>query len=93
MPVSGLVVFLNDEPQPRAEALAAIGRESRIQVGVLEANRLAIVLDTVSSAEDKQLWDWLYSLPGVAFVEVAFVGFEQQGPSLPAQADHVPTAT
>ena len=84
MPVSGLVVSLSDEPQKRADALAVIGREQRITVGVLEAQRLAIVLDTASSEEDKQLWDWLGSLPGVSFLEVAFVGFEQREEPLPA---------
>jgi hypothetical protein len=91
MPVSGLVVSLSDEPQPRSEALAVIGREARITMGVLEANRLAIVLDTASSEEDRQLWDWLGSLSGVSFVEVAFVGFEQRGTSLPEQASQMPT--
>ena len=90
MPVSGLVVSLSDEPQPRAESLALIGREPRITVGVVEANRLAIVVDTASSEEDRRLWEWLGSLPGVSFVEVAFVGFEQQG-DLPVQAGQVPT--
>jgi hypothetical protein len=93
MPVSGLVVSLSDEPQRRAEALAVIGREARITMGVLEANRLAIVLDTASSEEDRQLWDWLGSLLGVSFVEVAFVGFEQRGAVLPVQGGQMPTAT
>lgn len=93
MPVSGLVVSLGDEPRPRAEALAVIGREARITVGVLEANRLAIVLDTVSTEEDRHLWEWLGSLPGVLFVEVAFVGFEQQDELLPVQAGQMPKAT
>ena len=93
MPVSGLVVSLSDEPQSRAEALAVIGREARITVGVLEANRLAIVLDTPSSEEDRRLWEWLGSLPGVSFVEVAFVGFEQPEASLPMQAGQMPIAT
>ena len=92
MPVSGLVVSLSDEPQPRSEALAVIGREARITMGVLEANRLAIVLDTASSEEDRQLWDWLGSLSGVSFVEVAFVGFEQREASLPLQAGQMPKA-
>ena len=77
MPVSGLVVSLSDEPNPRVAALVVIGREPRITVGVSAGNRLAIVLDTDSSEQDKQLWDWLDSLPGVSFLEVAFVGFDQ----------------
>ena len=93
MPVSGLVVSLSDGPQPRAEALSAIRREARITMGVFEANRLAIVLDTASSEEDRQLWDWLGSLSGVSFVEVAFVGFEQREAMLPVQAGQMPTGT
>ena len=76
MPVSGLVISLCDGPESRAGALSAIRQETRITMGVLAANRLAIVLDTASSEEDRQLWDWLGSLSGVSFVEVAFVGFE-----------------
>jgi len=79
MPVSGLVLSLRDEPQLRAETLAVMGGDSRITVGVCEGNRLAIVLDTCSSEEDQRLWAWLESLPGVLFVEVAFIGFEQPG--------------
>jgi nitrate reductase NapAB chaperone NapD len=76
MPVSGLVVTLTPEPRRREEALAAIGREPCIEVGASEAGRLAIVVDTVSSEDDRQVWEWLNALPGVEFVDVALVGFE-----------------
>ena len=92
MPVSGLVLSLSDGPQPRAEALSAIRRETRITMGVLDANRLAIVLDTASREEVRQLWDWLGSLSGVSLVEVAFVGFEQPEATL-RQAGQMSTAT
>lgn len=92
MPVSGLVVSLSDEPQTRADALAVIGQEARIAMGVLEVNRLAIVLDTASTEEDCRLWDWLNSLAGVSFVDVVFVGIEQRGAPA-AQAHQLPTAT
>ena len=91
MPVSGLVVFLVDEQQLRADTLAAIDREARITMGAEEGNRLAIVLDTASNDEDRQLRDWLGSLPGVLFVEVAFVGFERQASTIPA--GQMPLAT
>jgi hypothetical protein len=55
-------------------------------MGVLVANRLAVVLDTTSREEDGQLWDWLGTLAGVTFVEVAFVGFEQPEASTPIQS-------
>lgn len=93
MPVSGLVLCLSDDPRPRAAAIDVIGREARITVGVMEANRLAIVVDTASTEEDKQIWEWLGSLPGVSFVEVAFVGFEQQEELPQLQARQMPTAS
>ncbi len=93
MPVSGLVVSLRDEPHLRDEALAAIGRQPQITMGLLERNRLAIVVDTTSSQEDRRLWQWLSSLPGISLLEVALVGFEQQTDSTPLQAGHVPSAT
>lgn len=76
MPVSGLVVSLADDPALREQTIATIGRESRIEIGSLEFQRMAIVIDTVSTDEDKQLWHWLTSLPGVVFVDVVMVGFE-----------------
>ena len=91
MPVSGLVVSLSEGSQLRAEALSAIRRETRITMGDMAANRLALVLDTASSEEDRQLWDWLGSLSGVSFVEVAFIGFEQSEP-IPSEDGQLPTA-
>ena len=85
MPVSGLVVSLSQEPQLRAEALDAISREAKITLGEREGNRLAIVLDTDSSQEDRHIWDWLHSLPGIALLEVAFVGFDQPADRLQRQ--------
>ncbi len=93
MPISGLVVSLRDDPLLRTETLAAIGQQSQITMGVLEQNQLAIVVDTTSSQEDKQIWEWLGSLSGVSLLEVAFVGFEQQTEVTPFQRGRVPSAT
>ena len=78
MPVSGLVVSLAEEQQLREHAMDASRREPRIEVGAIESGRMAIVIDTTSTEEDKQLWNWLSSLPGVVFVDVALVGYEDQ---------------
>jgi hypothetical protein len=93
MPVSGLVVSLCQEPQARAEAIEAIGREPRITMGTQEGNRLAVVLDTDSSQQDQQIWQWLRSLPGVSLLEVAFVGFEEDRASADRTSRCVPPAT
>ncbi|NND95798.1 MAG: hypothetical protein HKN47_00545 [Pirellulaceae bacterium] len=76
MPVSGLVVTLSSEKDARNNAISAIRQEPRIEVGVIHSHRMAVVLDTQSEHEDKELWAWLNGLAGVDFVDVALVGFE-----------------
>ena len=76
MPVSGLVVSLANEPNLRETAIDAIRQESQIEIGVINSLRMAVVVDTPSSEEDKEIWTWLNALPGVTFVDVAMVGFE-----------------
>ena len=76
MPVSGLVVTFSDDKLIGDQAFVAIENNSQISIGPREEKRMAIVLDTDSSLEDRILWDWLNALPGVLFVDVVFVGFE-----------------
>jgi hypothetical protein len=90
MPVSGLVVSLKNDPRLRAEAINAIRCESSIEVGVIAGRRMAIVVDTNSSDDDKRIWCWLGSLPGVAFVDVAMVGYEDEDAGQQAGADDEP---
>ena len=78
MPVSGLVVSLSDRDDARENAIAAIRQESRIEIGAIHSRRMAVVMDTDSSDEDKELWNWLSTLPGVVFVDVVMVGFEDE---------------
>ena len=77
MPVSGLVVSLSNDVEARAQALAAIEQESRLECGVIESNRMAVVVDSHSADEDKELWAWLQGLDGVVFVDLIMVGFEE----------------
>lgn len=76
MPVSGLVVSLVEASELRQEAIGEIRQESRIEIGVIQSQRMSVVIDTTSSDEDKELWHWLTNLPGVVFVDVVMVGFE-----------------
>ena len=78
MPVSGLVVSLTDQPALRQQAIDAMGQEPRIEVGMIKQQRMSVVMDTSSSDEDKELWTWLTGLPGVVFVDVVMVGFENE---------------
>ena len=76
MPISGLVVFLSEDSETRVHALEAIAADARIEVGEFVAGKMSLAVETNSSAEDREIWDWLNNLPGVAFVQVAFIAFE-----------------
>ena len=77
MPVSGLVVTFSDDKLIGDQAFIAIENNPQIQIGPRAEKRMAIVLDTDSNLEDRIVWDWLNTLPGVLFVDVVFVGFEK----------------
>ncbi|MGB7345549.1 MAG: hypothetical protein WBD20_15150 [Pirellulaceae bacterium] len=76
MPISGLIVSLAEQDTLRDDAIEAIRLEPRIDIGVIDSQRMSIVVDTKSIDEDKQVWNWLQELPGVVFVDVAMVGFD-----------------
>ena len=77
MPISGLVVTLAPDHKIREHALEAIAADPRVEMGEQLSHRLAIIVETSSSAEDRLFWHWLNELSGVEFVEVAFVGFDE----------------
>lgn len=76
MPVSGLVLILSEDESTHAATLQAIGNDPRVEVGPRQGRRLAVVVDTDSSEQDKEVWNRLQSLAGVDLVELTFVGFE-----------------
>lgn len=93
MAVSGLVLSLIDEPGLRGETLAVLEREPTVTMGVLQANQLVVVLDTPSIDEDRRLVEWLRALPGITFLEVAFVGFEEPDDSQAGEVAETPKQT
>lgn len=80
MPISGLVVTLRP-PGPDAQAAAAwLHTDARFAVGAAEPQaprRLPVTLDTPDQQEDKRTWEQLQDHPGIAFVDVACVFFEE----------------
>ena len=83
MPVSGLVVTLAP-PGPEAERAAAwLQGDARFAVGQPEPaspGRLPVTLDTADRDEDKDIWEQMQDHPGIAFVDVACVFFEEDAP-------------
>lgn len=78
MPISGLVVTLAEKPNDRASALMSLAAEARIEVGEIVGSRVPIVVETPSAEEDRQVWGWLHNLPGVLFVDVACIHFDDE---------------
>lgn len=79
MPISGLLITLDRDRSQRASALAALRDHPSIDVGDGEDHRVPIVVDTLSSDEDRTVWEWLHELPGVMFVDVVYVYFDEDG--------------
>ena len=90
MPVSGLVITLSVDEAGQRSALAKLEADSRFTIGERKGNKVPVVLETESSAEDQSTWEELRSTPGVEFVALAYVDFSDldEG-SRPGQAPTV----
>jgi hypothetical protein len=88
MPISGLVITWNSAHDDHASALAALQAHPAIELGTTTALMCAIVVDSADPAEDRRIWEWLHALPGVAQVQVAFVGFDDDDSSAPPSSEH-----
>ncbi|WP_425398689.1 hypothetical protein [Aeoliella sp.] len=77
MPTSGLVISTSQDADLQP-LLAALGTRDCITCGEALSGRLPIVTVTAGKSEDKALWDWLWSLPGVTSVDIAFIYLEDE---------------
>lgn len=77
MPISGLVITLAECEQRRSAALAALQDHASISLGPQTGLRLPVVVETAHDDEDREVWEWLRSLTGVAQVDVAMIHFEE----------------
>lgn len=76
VPISGLVITLDGSPEDDDQTIAHLKAESAIEIGVRSGHKCAIVIDSPSKDADQKLFTWVRDLPGVADVQVAFVGFD-----------------
>ena len=75
MTTSGLVLTLEQDDRMRAAVVATLERDSRITLGQDMSGHLPIVTETAGPDESEALFDWLFDLPGVQFVDVVYVDF------------------
>ena len=85
MPVSGLILSLNDDRRLRDGALEAIKHHNAVSLGEMQGQRLPIVVDTPDSDADREVWRWLHELPGVLFVDLVCTDASDDAPE---QTDH-----
>lgn len=78
MPISGLVVTLARDSDRALEGLRVLDAESRIEIGVRQGRKVAIVSTTDSPAEDRALWNSLESCPGIRHLDVVFIDFDRE---------------
>ncbi|QDV42071.1 hypothetical protein Enr13x_19140 [Stieleria neptunia] len=78
MPISGLVITFDQTFDDVGETIAMLRSEPTIEIGARDEQQCAIVVDTPSKADDKKIYQWVQDLPGVASIQIAFVGFDDE---------------
>ena len=76
MSVSGLVITLSESPSERAWALAGLRSRSDLQLGELSERWLPVVLEKSDDESAEAVFREISLLPGVEYVDVVFVQFE-----------------
>jgi hypothetical protein len=81
MPISGLVLTLDEDADHRARAHAALQQMPNVQLGVASGRKLPAVTDTPDAEEAEALFERLRTTAGVCFVDVLSVDFteDQEG--------------
>jgi nitrate reductase NapAB chaperone NapD len=79
MPISGLLITLDRDPEKKSDAIARLQSHPAIDLGDRDGLRLPIVVDTASSEDDRMVWAWLHELPGITFVDVVYIHFDDEG--------------
>jgi len=52
--------------------------DERVELGPQNDNRIAATIETQSQREDRHLREWIESLPGVTYVDIAFIHFDDE---------------
>lgn len=86
MPVSGLLLTLNESPELRSGAVAAMLSRPDLTVGAASGRWLPVALEAEDDSASRAAHDWLAALPGVDFVDVVHVSFESDLPDMESAA-------
>jgi len=76
MPTSGLVITLSADAELAAQTRAMLMVRREFTVGERNDHWLPVAMEASDDAGSRDLHDWLHSLPGVEFVDVVYVNFD-----------------
>jgi hypothetical protein len=77
MPISGLILTLNADAELAAQAVATVSTRPEFTPGERKARWLPVAMEARDDAASRDLHDWLNALPGVDFVDVVYVNFDE----------------
>jgi hypothetical protein len=77
MITSGLVITLSADAALAAQAVAALSARSEFTPGERNDRWLPVAMEARDDAESRELHDWFYALPGVDYVDVVYVNFDE----------------
>lgn len=80
MAISGLVVTLSDDAAGAA-ALTVLNSDRRLTLGERFGRRVAVVAETPSARDDRDLFDELRGTPGITQVDVTYVHLDAEPPA------------
>jgi CheY-like chemotaxis protein len=75
MPITALVLTLDDDPDARRAARRSLERDARLWVGDEVGGRVPLVLETASLVEGERAVEALSASDGVLFVDVVAIDF------------------
>ncbi|HWQ93226.1 MAG TPA: hypothetical protein VN673_16245, partial [Clostridia bacterium] len=75
--ISGLVLTLSADPALAREAKTLLQRRPELVLGECRERWLPVAAEVADVAAGRDLHDWLSEVPGVEFVDVVQVNFEE----------------
>ena len=84
MITSGLVITLLADATLAAEATAKLTARAEFTPGERQGRWLPAAMEARDEAGIRDLHDWLHALPGVEYVDVVYVNFEEDEAPAPA---------
>jgi hypothetical protein len=90
MPISGLVITLSPHEELAAQAVATLSARPEFMPGERNARWLPVDMESRDDDGSRDLHGWLNALPGVDFVDVVYVNFDEDEAtaSLTSEVNH-----